>query len=198
MCDTVGLLIDNHSKTHMIFIWSVLYSRCISFVMICSGTFAWSRCCGLLGRRLERECAVHLHVGNPGRWQHGSRRLWQWSNGSSLSASEQGTRAAGSEMVANSPQPPCTRTVSWCCCQMTLLLTRTGCPFWCVGNVLALLDIAAGFLDACLNILLDVSSAGCRCWMNNPWAETTALLYGFLAVHLPFHWLVGRFGRCGY
>ena len=30
---------------------------------------------------------------------------------------------------------------------------------WCVGNVLA-------FLDACLNILEDVSSAECRCWMN--------------------------------
>jgi len=110
--DTAGLLIDNHGKTHMIFIWSVLYSRCVSFVMICSGTFTWSRCCGLLGRRLEHECAVHLCVGNPVRWQHGSRRLWQWSDGSSLSVSEQGTRAAGSEMAANGPQPPCTRTVS--------------------------------------------------------------------------------------
>jgi len=34
--------------------------------------------------------------------------------------------------------------------------------------------------------------------MNNPLAETMVLLYGFLAVHLPFHWLVGRFGRRGY
>jgi len=41
--DTAGMLIDNHSKTHMIFIWSVLYSR-VSFVVICSGNFAWSRC----------------------------------------------------------------------------------------------------------------------------------------------------------
>ena len=43
-----------------------------------------------------------------------------------------------------------------------LLLIRTDCPSCCVGNVLALLDIAAAFL----NILVDVSSAECRCWMN--------------------------------
>jgi len=27
--DTVGLLSDNHSKAHMIFIWSVSYSSCV-------------------------------------------------------------------------------------------------------------------------------------------------------------------------
>ena len=134
----------------------------------------------------------------------------------SLSASEQGTRAASSEMAANGPQPPCTCTVSWCCCQTTLLLSglsptilllfvvsdglllliRTGCPSWCVGNVLTLLDIAAGFLEACLNIVVDVSSAGCRCWMNSR-AGNVVLYTEFSRVRPALHWLVGRFGRCG-
>jgi len=29
-------------------------------------------------------------------------------------------------------------------------------------------------------------------------AETMAFLYGFLVVHLPFHWSVGKSGRRGY
>ena len=61
--DTAGLLIDNHSKTHMIF------SR---FVMICSGNFAWSRCCG----RLPADGSKGMHSApvrgwNSGRGHHG-------------------------------------------------------------------------------------------------------------------------------
>jgi len=70
--DTVGLLIDNHSKTHMIFIWSVLYSRCVSLVMICSGNFAWTRYCGLLpvdGSKGMRSAPARRW--NSGRGQHG-------------------------------------------------------------------------------------------------------------------------------
>jgi len=34
--------------------------------------------------------------------------------------------------------------------------------------------------------------------LNDPLADSMAFLYGFLAVHLPFHWPVGRFGSRGY
>jgi len=184
----------------MIFIWSVFYSRCVSFVMICSGNFAWSRCCGLL----LADCSKGMRSPPARRWNSGSgERMicgcgsgwWEW-----LVRAEHSSGSWRIDVSLRHGKPRASFGVVMFGCQTKFLLPAglsptillilwspiiyswygTGCPSWCVGDWLALLHIAAvhsflrlllAFLMSAWMILGDVSSVGCRCWMSL-WLET--------------------------
>jgi len=168
--------------------------------MICWGNFACSRCCVLLpadGSTGMRSAPARSW--NSGRGQHGlisfDSGWWEWLVRAEHSSGpwridiswRHGEPRASFGFVMFRFRLRCyslldchRQSYSFYCHRPNYSLYGTGCPSWCLGNVLAFLDIAAvqsflrlllAFLMSAWIFLVDVSSAGCRYWMSL-WLES--------------------------